>query len=397
LEFGAAKMKKLAIITTHPIQYYAPIFRLLHERGNLDIKVFYTLGKAGIDKYDPDFKQKVSWDIPLTDGYPIEWVDNASENPGSATFGGIINPQLIKQINHWQPDALLVYGWANKSHLKLMRYFKGKVPVYFRGDSTLLDNTTWFKKKLRWLFLNWVYSFVDHAFYTGTNNFNYYKNFGLKDGQLSFAPHAVDNERFYAGRSAEVTLLRQNLGLNTSNILILFAGKLEEKKDPLLLLDAFLRLTDKNVHLLFVGNGHLQELLMAKAKNNTNVHFIDFQNQTQMPVVYQACDLFCLPSKGPGETWGLAVNEAMACGKPVLVSDKVGCAVDLVKPGVNGYILKNGDLDSLYTCLKELTVSQKKMQEYGKQSADIIKGWSFTKIAEAIENRFLNREQPPEL
>jgi glycosyltransferase involved in cell wall biosynthesis len=202
---------------------------------------------------------------------------------------------------------------------------------------------------------------------------------------------------FMQDRSAEATLLRQSLGLNTSNILILFAGKLEEKKDPLLLLNAFLKLTDKNVHLLFVGNGHLQEILIAKAKNNTNVHFVDFQNQTQMPVVYQACNLFCLPSKGPGETWGLAVNEAMACGKPILVSDKVGCAVDLVKPGVNGNILKNGDMESLYTYLKELTVSKEKLREYGKQSADIIKGWSFIKIAEAIENRFLNREQPPEL
>lgn len=378
-------MKKLAIITTHPIQYYAPVFRLLHQRGNIKIKVFYTLGKAGVDRYDRDFKKKISWDIPLTDGYPIEWVDNTSSHPGSATFKGIINPQLIKQINDWQPDAVLVYGWANQSHLKVMRHFNGKVPVYFRGDSTLLDNNTWFRKKLRWVFLSWVYSFVDHAFYTGTNNFNYYKNFGLKIRQLTFAPHAVDNDRFATDRSDEAAILRQSLGLNTNNILILFAGKLEEKKDPLLLLDAFVKLADKNVHLLFVGNGHLQETLIAKSKNNTNIHFVDFQNQTQMPVVYQACNLFCLPSKGPGETWGLAVNEAMACGKPILLSDKVGCAADLVKPGVNGNIFKTGDIESLYTYLKELTISKEKLRKYGERSVDIIKDWNFIKIAEAIE------------
>jgi glycosyltransferase involved in cell wall biosynthesis len=384
-------MKKLAIITTHPIQYYAPVFRLLHQRANIEIKVFYTLGKAGIDRYDHDFKKKFSWDIPLTDGYPIEWVDNTSPNPGSATFKGVINPQLIKQINDWQPDAVLVYGWANQSHFKVLRHFKGKVPVYFRGDSTLLDNTTWIKKKLRWLFLSWVYTFVDHAFYTGTNNLNYYKNFGLKAGQLSFAPHAIDNERFGAYRSGEATLLRQSLGLNTDDILILFAGKLEEKKDPLLLLNAFLKLDGKNVHLLFVGNGHLQELLIAKAKNNPNIHFVDFQNQTQMPVIYQACNLFCLPSKGPGETWGLAVNEAMACGKPIIVSDKVGCANDLVKPGANGNIFKHGDIESLYTYLKELTVSKDKLREYGEHSGHIIKDWNFISIAEAIEYKMLGK------
>ncbi len=227
---GPTKVKKLAIIITHPIQYYAPIFRLLHQRSNIEIKVYYTLGKAGIDKYDPDFKKNITWDIPLTEGYSIEWVDNTSPKPGSATFKGIINPQLIKQISDWQPNAVLVYGWANMSHLKTIRYFKCRIPVYFRGDSILLDDTTWVKKKLRWLFLSWVYSFVDHAFYTGTNNFNYYKNFGLKDGQLSFAPHAIDNIRFSEDRSDEASMLRQNLHLKTADTLILFAGKLEKKK-----------------------------------------------------------------------------------------------------------------------------------------------------------------------
>src|ERR1700761_2361027 len=155
-------MKKLAIITTHPIQYYAPVFRLLSQRGNIQIKIFYTLGTDGTEKYDPGFGKAISWDIPLLDGYDYEWTENTSKRPGSNAFGGIINPQLINRIKNWQPDAVLVYGWAYQSHLKVIRYFKGKVPVYFRGDSTLLNKPAGIKSFFKSLFLRWIYSHIDH-------------------------------------------------------------------------------------------------------------------------------------------------------------------------------------------------------------------------------------------
>ncbi|MEO6981197.1 MAG: glycosyltransferase family 1 protein, partial [Mucilaginibacter sp.] len=79
-------MKKLAIITTHPIQYYAPIFRLLQQRNNISIKVFYTLGETTAPKHDPGFGKAVSWDIPLLDGYDFEWLKNVAPTPGSHYF-----------------------------------------------------------------------------------------------------------------------------------------------------------------------------------------------------------------------------------------------------------------------------------------------------------------------
>ncbi|MNI79776.1 UDP-D-galactose:(glucosyl)lipopolysaccharide-1,6-D-galactosyltransferase [compost metagenome] len=121
------------------------------------------------------------------------------------------------------------------------------------------------------------------------------------------------------------------------------------------------------------------------------IHFLDFQNQTAMPVVYQACDLFCLPSQGPGETWGLAVNEAMAAGKAVLVSDKVGCAADLVKPMINGAIFKSGDLADLKQKLKTLTENKTKLAQMGLASHQIIQDWSFEKQVKAIVNSILNK------
>ncbi len=383
-------MKRLAIITTHPIQYYAPVFKLLHERKQIDIKVFYTWGETSEDKFDPDFGKKISWDLPLLEGYPFEWVQNIAANAGSHHFNGIKNPGLINQVINFKPDAVLVYGWSYHSHLKAMRYFKNKIPVYFRGDSTLLDEKSLFKSFLKSIFLKWVYKHIDHAFYTGTNNKAYFKKYGLKDHQLTFAPHAIDNDRFKTDRCTEANELRTQLKLSTHDILILFAGKLEAKKNPEILLDAVMRINNPNIHLLFTGNGNLETALKHKAQNHNNIHFLNFQNQIQMPVVYQACNLFCLPSKGPGESWGLAVNEAMACGKAVLVSDKCGCAIDLVPDNKNGAIFKSENLNDLVAQLKQLTQSKNKLSQLGEASARIITHWNFLNIAKPIEQQLIN-------
>jgi glycosyltransferase involved in cell wall biosynthesis len=374
-------MKKLAIITTHPIQYYAPVFQLLSERGNIALKVFYTWGRDAQHKYDPGFGKPINWDIPLLNGYSYEWLENTAKQPGSHHFDGIVNPDIITRIEAYEPDAILVFGWAYQGHLKALRYFKGKIPVLFRGDSVLLKRNNLLIKTLRYLRLRWIYQYIDHAFYVGTNNKRYFLKYGLKEDQLTFAPHAVDNERFM---QPEPTIdIKRELGIADEYIVILFAGKLEIVKSPLLLLTAFLKLKQSNTHLIFAGDGELEPELKRVAGAAKNVHFLGFKNQAVMPAIYQACNLFCLPSLS--ETWGLAVNEAMACGKAILVSNKVGCAVDLVKPNENGIIFKSEDADDLLLSLKKLTQSKDLLSLYGRQSKAIIASWNFEQIALAIE------------
>jgi glycosyltransferase involved in cell wall biosynthesis len=380
-------MKKLAIITTHPIQYYAPVFKLLHQRQKVAIRVFYTWGESATKgKYDPGFDKKIAWDVPLLEGYPYEWARNSSKNPGTHHFMGIINPGLIAQIDNWQPDSVLIYGWGFYSHLNLIRHFKNKIPVVFRGDSTLLDEKKRIRSFLKSVFLKWIYSNIDHALYVGTNNKAYFTKYGVKEARLHFAPHAVDNDRFAADRKYEAAQLRKELGIRDEDLLVLFAGKLEEKKDPLSLLVAFLELKQEDAHLVFAGNGPLEKQLKSRAKNYPNVHFLDFQNQTQMPAIYQACDLFCLPSKGPGETWGLTINEAMACGRAILSSDKAGAAADLVMPGHNGLIFKAEDHADLLFALKKLLAADRDgLARMGDNSRMLIKTWDFENQVKTIE------------
>ncbi len=377
------KIMRLAIVTTHPIQYYAPVFKLLAAK--VELMVFYTWGQASVTKHDPGFGKTIQWDIDLLEGYPYQWVNNTAAHAGTHHFKGIDTPDLINQINNWKPDTLLVYGWAYKSHLKVLRHFKNKIPVLFRGDSTLLDEQPGIKNLLRKIYLRWVYKHIDYALYTGTNNKAYFKKYGLTDKQLLFTPHAVDNERFALDRAKEALQLKQQLNIDPNAVVILFAGKLEEKKAPDLLLQAFINLAQPSVHLLFVGDGALLSDLKQQASAQPNVHFMGFQNQRYMPVIYQACDIFCLPSKGPGETWGLAVNEAMACGKAILVSNKVGCAIDLVEPAVNGYIF-NADNDITEKLGALLSKTRQELTLMGKASAQKIARWDFTTQVNSIVN-----------
>lgn len=386
-------MKKLAIITTHPIQYNAPWFRLLAERKKVALKVFYTWGQLETEsKYDPGFGKNIAWDIPFLQGYEYSFVKNISKDPGSHHYNGIDNPSLVTEIKNYEPDAVLIFGWNFKSHLQAINFFYKKIPVLFRGDSTLLDNdsNSVIKNFIKKIYLKKVYKKIDAALYTGLENKKYFMHYRVPEKKLVFAPHAIDNKRFACANSSE----RKNLYIPDNATVFLFAGKLEEKKDPLLLLDAFVQLNDTNSFLMMVGNGNLETDLKKKVESlsaiiKERILFTGFQNQTTMPGIYKMADVFVLPSKGPGETWGLAVNEAMACSLPVLVSDKCGCYPDLVKEGINGTVFKHGDKQDLCKKMKLLLQKKNELKEMGKESAGIISHWSFENICASIENNML--------
>ena len=382
-------MKRLAIVTTHPIQYNAPWFRLLASREKVRIKVFYTWEQSQDGAlYDPGFDKIVQWDVPLLEGYDYLFVKNISSNPGCHHFWGIVNPTLIEEIKTWQADAVLVFTWSYKSHLKCLRYFHNKIPVLFRGDSTLLDEKTGLKTILRRILLKWVYASVNFALYVGINSKRYFIKHGLKKTQLCYVPHAVDNKRFcYTEKyRSEASALRHTLNIKDDEVVFLFAGKLEAKKNTGLLIEAFQELDNKKVHLVIAGNGVEEARLKQRFSGLENLHFMDFQNQTVMPVIYNLCDVFVLPSNGPGETWGLSINEAMACRKAVLVSDKCGGAIDLVQEGKNGFIFKSSSKDDLVNKLRTLMINKEALEVMGGRSFEIVQKFSFENICSNIES-----------
>lgn len=355
-------MMKLALVITHPIQYYAPVFQLLAKE--VELKVFYTAKKR--ESFDPGFRQEIVWDIPLLEGY-------------NYTFNE--QKPVIENLVEFNPNYILIYGWASSSHIQILMYFKNKIPILFRGDSNLLGNVPWYRKPLKEYALKWVYAHVKTALYTGTTNKEYFRKYGLKESQLIFAPHAVDNKRF---SSHEPSLsVRASLGLKQNDLLVLFAGKFSRNKNPILLLHAFLKANIPNTHLLFIGSGITEGNLRNAARRWNNIHVLPFQNQKDIPAFYKAADLFCLPSNH--ETWGLSINEAMACGKAVLVSDKCGAAVDLVTHQ-NGGTFKHQDVNDLKHKLEYFLKQPALLEKAGRQAALDISEWNFNNQSRAIIN-----------
>lgn len=375
---------KIALITSHPIQYNAPLFALMAKEPEIDLTVYYTWGESALGpKYDPDFGKDIEWDIPLLEGYKYTFIKNTSKEPGSHHFKGIINPTLNKEIEDWGADIVWVWGWSFVSHLKAMRHFKGKVPVWFRGDSTLLDEPKGFslKKSLRRIFLKWVYNYVDKAFYVGTHNKAYFKVHGLKENQLVYAPHAIDNNRFSYDDDLfqqERVQFKAKHGIDENSTVILYAGKLEPRKNPLFLIEMMRNLKSKKLKLIIVGNGPLLSTLKRELKNDERVIFSDFVNQKWMPNLYRIANFLILPSKS--ETWGLALNEALASGTPVIASDNCGGAIDLLNAS-NGNLLK---IDSLDFKALEYWIEQFDIENFRNQNDGFFEKFSYSKIVKQV-------------
>jgi glycosyltransferase involved in cell wall biosynthesis len=327
--------RRIAFVVSHPIQYLVPLYRRLAGRNDTEVKVFFTwhAGERAVD--DPGFGQAIAWDIPLTEGYDFELAPNVASDPGTHKFLGLRNPTLLGRVTSWQPDVVHINGWAWLSHLQLLRALKRRgVPTLFFGDSQLLDGYTngprwWIKSAV----LRKIYSWPSACLFAGSANRGYFEIFGVPLQRLYPCPHAIDVGRFAvpaAQREEEAARWRSELGIAADRKVLLYAGKFESKKRPADLMRAFARLPDPSLMLVMAGSGELQaEIDAIAAVDPARFRVLPFQNQSRMPVVYRLGDIFVLPSAF-GESWGLAVNEALACGRPVIVSDRVGCAPDVV-------------------------------------------------------------------
>jgi glycosyltransferase involved in cell wall biosynthesis len=389
----AVKKVKLAIVCTHPIQYYAPVFRALAQSDAVEPRVFYTWSQtAEAAPFDPDFGMRFAWDIPLLEGYKYLFVENTAKRPWPGRFFGVKTPTLSREIATWGADAVLVFGWPMYSHLRLLVESKGKLPVLFRGDSTLLDPIRPVRRLARQVLLRWVYSHVDMAIAVGQNSRDYFRWCGLSSERIAFAPHSIDTLRFgdpTGEHDRKASQWRAELGIPDASPALLFAGKFTEKKDPLSLLEAFAKLKS-SAHLVFVGSGQLEGKLRERARERANVHFIPFQNQSEMPSVYRLADLFVLPSRGPGETWGLAMNEAMASGRPVIAGSRVGGARDLIEVGSTGWVFDSGNTAALTDVLgSAIALGREGLLKMGETARKSISNWSTAAAAKGIESATL--------
>jgi glycosyltransferase involved in cell wall biosynthesis len=333
----------------------------------------------GLD--DPYFGREILWDVPLLDGYDHEFVPNVSANPGVGRFWGFRNPQLQGRVRDYNPDAVLLMGYNYWSLVQfILTWPTRQAPLILKGDSHRIVHTASLASSVKRILIKTLFRRFSAFLFVGQANKRYFALHGATDSKLFHSPHAIDNERFEAAalHARDAAEWRRGLGVPDKNLLVLFAGKLEPKKRPLDLLHAFLSLRRDDASLVLVGAGPLEAQLRNEAAGASNVHFSSFQNQSQMPRTYAACDLLVLPSYGPYETWGLAVNEAMCLGKPVIVSNHVGCAEDLVKSEVTGLVFEAGNRDALAAALTSALSDRARLLQWGANARELVRSYSYS-------------------
>jgi glycosyltransferase involved in cell wall biosynthesis len=263
------------------------------------------------------------------------------------------------------------------------------VPVLLRAEShPRVDPPSAAKKYAKYLALRALFSRLAGFLCIGTLNKAYYQHFGVPESRLFWCPYTVDNAFFRRHADALASqrhALRAQWGILDSRPVILFAGKLGAVKQPLLLLEAYRRVRQRRAcALLMAGEGPLRGEVEGEIRRSSipDVHITGFLNQTEIPKAYAAADLLVLPSRA--EPWGLVVNEAMNFSLPIVVSDRVGCGPDLVRPGVNGEVFDHNSADALEAALERCISRPGRLLELGRASLERIQQWGLPESARGI-------------
>lgn len=339
---------RLAVVASHPIQYQAPLFRELARL--MEIKVYFAHRADGGDQADAGFGISFNWDIDLLSGYPHAFLDNVAHRPGLSHFSGCDTPAIGNHLAQYAPDAVLVLGWHLKSFWQSIWTAKRRgIPVMVRGDSQLETPRSLIKRVGKSLTYPIGLRCFDAALYVGERSRSYWEHYNYPQERLFRSPHCVDNS-WFAQRAthSERMELRSRLGIADTDKVLLFAGKLVASKRPFDLVSATaqLRASGREVMILVAGSGPLEkELSQAAHAADVRIIQLGFTNQTAMPTAYSACDVLVLPSAS--ETWGLVANEALACGRPIVVSNACGCAPDLAADNKAGRTFSMGDSTAL--------------------------------------------------
>ncbi|WP_338243123.1 glycosyltransferase family 4 protein [Aurantiacibacter hainanensis] len=348
-------MTRLAILASHPIQYYAPLFRELARR--IDLTVFYAHNATAQDQARAGFGVGFTWDVDLLSGYDHVFLGNVSRKPGLGRFSGVDTPEIGQRLSEGRFDALLVMGWYLKSFIQgLVSAKLSGIPVMVRGDSHLDTPRNALKLMAKRVLYPRFLGQFDAALVVGKRNRAYWEYYGYPQNRMFDAPHCIDNAFFadLATQDARM-MLRRDLGVPADAKLAMMAGKLIPLKRPVDLVEAVAksRQDGVNAHVLVAGSGPLEEHVRARCSElGVPLHLLGFCNQTQMPAAYAAADVLVMCSES--ETWGLVVNEALASGTPALVSDVVGCAPDLLEALGPRAVFQLGDIDDLAAKLKNV-------------------------------------------
>jgi glycosyltransferase involved in cell wall biosynthesis len=391
---GSDQIRRLrvAFINTHPIQYFAPLYADLNCTADLSVTALYLSDYSVRGASDRGFGRIVKWDVDLLAGYEARLIRGAERRGEPDGFFSAVAPQLWREVCSGAFDAVVVHGHTPAAMLVAAAAAKmARIPIFLRCETHLGLRRSPLKSLARRALVGAYYRQLDGVLAIGSANRAFYRAIGIPERRIFDVPYAVDNRRFMTEArlaDGERRELRAGFGIHDNRPIVLFAAKFQRRKRPDDLLRAAARLNREHVvfHLVMVGSGEMEAELhdLAQHLGLPNTYFAGFVNQAALPRVYAACDVFVLPSEN--ETWGLAVNEAMCAGLPVVVSSEIGCAPDLVHDNCNGRTFLAGDATGLTDALRPLLSDPELRRRMGESSRNIIARWSYAECRAGLRS-----------
>lgn len=382
--------RRIGFINSHPIQYFVPLYRRINQSADLEAVPIYLTNHSIRGDFDPGFKQKLTWDIDLLGGTDPIFVAGAEQRKLAPGPLRMLAPGVIDAVAHAGLDALVIHGHNfGANHLATITAKLRGIPVLSRGETHLDLPFSERRLALRRALMPRYYAWLDGFLAIGARNREFYRAMGVPDARIFDFPYTVDNERMIAAaklKPAERRALRAELGLRDGVPAIIYASKFMPRKHPDQVLEAGRRLREEGLDcdLLMVGSGEMERELRAQAAEMPGAPpvFTGFINQTQLPRLFAASDIFVLPSEA--EPWGLIINEAMCAGLPIVASREIGAVADLVVAGDNGAVFDAGDADGLTAALQPLVADRSTAQAMGKRSLERIAGWNYDRCVAGL-------------
>jgi glycosyltransferase involved in cell wall biosynthesis len=386
-----ARPYRVAVLNSHPIQYFAPLYAYLNRDPAIQVTALYCSDISLRGGLDPGFGQPVKWDVDLLAGYPSRFLGAAARQRVPGGYWSLVCPEVWSEIRSGRYDAVWLHGYAYAADLiALVAAASRGLPVFYRSETHLGLRRTGWKRRVRDGVLSMAARFVDGFLAIGSANRDYYRALGIPDRKIFDVPYTVDNDRFIAAAtlSADERLaVRQRFGLSPERPVILFASKFIPRKHPETMVKAIARLRDEQLpaSLLLVGSGEMEPALRALVLQynlSDLVTFAGFVNQAELPRVYGASDIFVLPAEN--EPFGLIVNEVMCASLPVIAASEIGCVPDLVHDGHNGLVIQAGDEVSLATALRRLLRDERERVSMGRHGLELIREWNYEKCRRGL-------------
>jgi glycosyltransferase involved in cell wall biosynthesis len=381
------------VVSTHPIQYHAPVYRQVQERFGIPVTAVYASDFSVSGYRDPEFSAFFAWDKDLLSGYSSVFLsrteDGGARHAAEARAAGI--GSVLRRLD---PAAVLLLGYSPRFHRRAFAAARrGRYPLLFRGETLDGASVRSAKGRLRDVFLRWYYRRFSRLLYIGRRSRDHYRRLGCPEDRLVFSPYCVDAVSLQAGEDDRERLrvsTRRRLGIDQAARVLIFSGKLVPRKAPELLLDALAALPAElrsRLGVIFMGDGSRRADLERSARTHSDVpiRFVGFQNQSALSAYYHAADALVLPS--PFEPWGLVVNEALHHGLPCVVSRGVGCGDDLVEAGITGENFAAGSPRALAEALGrvEPLLGSIATREHCRSRVD---GYSVAAAAQGIADAF---------